>query len=86
MLQNGKAKIKKDKGKKQNRISKDYGITQRHDIYVGIPGREEREKGTEEMLETNNRESLQINVCKPQILRGSENNKQDKCWRIKNSI
>lgn len=34
MLQNGKAKIKKDKGKKQNRISKDYGITPKGMTYM----------------------------------------------------
>ena len=34
MLQNGKAKRKKDKRKKQNRISKDYGITPKGMTYM----------------------------------------------------
>ena len=64
-----KSKEKKGQAKKtEQNIQGLWDNSKRHDIYaVGISEREERERGTEEMLETNNRESVQINVCKPQI-------------------
>ena len=63
-----KQREKRQGEKTEQNIQGLWDNSKRHDIYVvGIPEGEEREKGTEEMLETNNRESLQINVCKPQI-------------------